>query len=220
MCLRPDIDLLMLRGDHLEFSSLQQDETMKQICVYCGSRPGRLKDYQQVAKELGQIMAQQGIGLVYGGASIGIMGLLADEVLAHGGRVTGVIPQVLVAKEVAHPNLSELRVVKSMHERKATMAELADGFIALPGGLGTLEELFEMLTWGVLGIHQKPCALLNTAGYYDLLIAFLQHARDEQFINPAHHELLLSDHDPYRLLTRMKDQAPVAEPRLLTADES
>jgi len=193
---------------------------MKQICVYCGSRPGRLKDYQQVARELGQILARQGIGLVYGGASIGIMGLLADEVLAHGGRVTGVIPQVLVEKEVAHPDLSELRIVRSMHERKATMAELADGFIALPGGLGTLEELFEMLTWAILGIHQKPCALLNAAGYYDLLIAFLEHARDEQFIKPAHHQLLLFDQDPQRLLARMIAQVPVAEPGLLTPDES
>ncbi len=193
---------------------------MKQICIYCGSQPGRLPDYRKAARELGRLLARRGIGLVYGGASIGIMGTIADEVLAHGGRVTGVIPQVLIEKEVAHPGLSELRVVKSMHDRKATMAELADGFIALPGGLGTLEELFEMLTWAVLGIHRKPCALLNTAGYYDLLIAFLQHARDEQLVKPSHHQLLLFDQDPHRLLARMIDQAPVAEPRLLTPDES
>ena len=183
---------------------------MNRICVYCGSNPGRSASYEAAAKQLAATLVQQGIGLVYGGASVGIMGILADEMLTQGGEVIGVIPRLLVDKEVAHPGLTELKIVQSMHQRKAQMAELADGFIALPGGLGTLEELFEMLTWSVLGLHSKPCALLNVDGYYDLLCAFLEHARAEQFVKPEHHTMLLSANDAPTLVAQMTGyRAPV-----------
>lgn len=176
---------------------------MKRICVYCGSSPGKQPSYRQAADNLAAELVNRQIGLVYGGASVGVMGRLADAVLAAGGEVTGVIPQMLVDKEVAHNGLSELKIVSSMHDRKATMAELSDGFIALPGGLGTLEELFEILTWSQLGMHRKPCALLNVAGYYDHLAAFIDHAVTEQFIKPAHRELLIIGDQPDLLLQRM-----------------
>jgi uncharacterized protein (TIGR00730 family) len=176
---------------------------MKRICVYCGSSPGKQPRYRQAADNLAAELVNRQIGLVYGGASVGVMGRLADAVLAAGGEVTGVIPQMLVDKEVAHNGLSELKIVSSMHDRKATMAELSDGFIALPGGLGTLEELFEILTWSQLGMHRKPCALLNVAGYYDHLAAFINHAVTEQFIKPAHRELLIIGDQADLLLQRM-----------------
>ncbi len=176
---------------------------MKRICVYCGSSPGKHPSYRQAADNLAAELVKRGIGLVYGGASVGLMGQVADAVLAAGGEVTGVIPQMLVDKEVAHNGLSELKIVSSMHDRKATMADLSDGFIALPGGLGTLEELFEILTWSQLGLHRKPCALLNVAGYYDHLAAFIDHAVSEQFIKPAHRELLIIGDQPDLLLQRM-----------------
>lgn len=165
-----------------------------------GSNPA----YAEAARSLAQILVQNGITLVYGGASVGIMGQLADAALAAGGDVIGVMPQALVDREVSHLNLSELIVVDSMHERKATMAELSDGFIALPGGLGTLEELFEVLTWAQLRFHSKPCGLLNTNGYFDQLIAFLDHSVSEKFVKPVHREMLLISNDPSSLLTAMK----------------
>jgi len=155
---------------------------MPRICVFTGSSEGRRPSYRAAAGDLGRILVQRGFELVYGGARVGLMGAVADAVLAAGGRVIGVIPEALVAREVAHTGLTELRVVSSMHERKATMADLSDGFIALPGGWGTLEELFEVLTWGQLGLHGKPCGLLNVDGYFDPLLAFLRHAVDEQFV--------------------------------------
>jgi len=161
-----------------------------------------------LAKVLGQELVKNDIGLVYGGASVGIMGEIADTVLAEGGEVVGVIPQALVEKEISHKKLTELRVVESMHERKTMMAEISDGFIALPGGLGTLEELFEVLTWSQLGFHKKPCALLNVEGYYDSLLAFLAHAVDEQFIKPVHHEKLLVESSPIELLLAMSRYQP------------
>ncbi len=173
---------------------------MRRICVYCGSNPGKDPCYADSARALAQALVDRNLGLVYGGAAVGIMGVLADAVLAAGGEVIGVIPQALVAKEIAHAGLSELRVVGSMHERKALMAELADGFIALPGGVGTLEELFEVLTWGQLGLHAKPCGLLNALGYFDGLTKFLEHAVHEQFVRAAHREMLLVDTSPERLL--------------------
>ena len=176
---------------------------MKRICVYCGSSSGKRSSYLQAADNLAAELVKRRIGLVYGGASVGVMGQVADAVLAAGGEVTGVIPQMLVDKEVAHNSLSELKIVSSMHDRKATMAELSDGFIALPGGLGTLEELFEILTWSQLGLHRKPCALLNVTGYYDHLAAFIDHAVTEQFIKPAHRELLIIGDQPDLLLQRM-----------------
>ena len=155
---------------------------MNRICVFAGSSPGRQPGYRTAAEELGRALAMREVGLVYGGARVGLMGILADTVLESRGQVTGVIPAALVTKEVAHSGLSDLRVVASMHERKATMADLADGFIALPGGWGTLEEFFEILTWGQLGLHQKPCGLLNVEGYFDRLLSFVAHSIEEGFV--------------------------------------
>lgn len=175
---------------------------LKNICVYCGSSPGRLPTYAEGARALAAALVERGIGLVYGGSNLGVMGVLADEVLRLGGRVTGVIPETLVEKEAGHNGLSELRVTRSMHERKALMAELSDGFIALPGGLGTLEEILEIWTWAQLSLHEKPCGLLNTGGYYDRLGDFLDHARDEGFVRAQHREMMMVDDDPRRLLLR------------------
>ncbi len=177
---------------------------MKRICVYCASNPGRNPAFHDSCDQLAEALVEQGLGLIYGGASVGIMGRIADKVLAAGGEVIGVMPQVLVEKELAHPGLTELRLVSSMHARKALMADLADGFIALPGGLGTLEELFETWTWSVLGIHNKPCGLLNSGNYYDLLLQFLEHAKEEQLIRAHHHKLLLCAEDPGQLLEKMQ----------------
>ncbi|MDD1633959.1 MAG: TIGR00730 family Rossman fold protein, partial [Methylococcaceae bacterium] len=149
--------------------------SINSICIYCGSSPGRLDAYASAAFSLAESLVSRNIRLVYGGASIGIMGMVADQVLKLGGQVIGVIPKALAHKEVAHHHLTELHVTQSMHERKMLMAELSDGFIALPGGIGTLEELFEIWTWAQLGFHNKPCGLLNVEGYYDSLIGFLDH---------------------------------------------
>jgi len=177
---------------------------MKKVCVYCGSSSGRRPEYGYAARSLAKALILRGIGLVYGGASVGIMGEIADAVLAGGGEVIGVIPQALYDKEVAHGGLSELKVVASMHERKQVMMDISDGFIALPGGLGTQEELFEVLTWSQLGFHNKPCGLLNIEGYYDKLCSFLDHAVDEQFVKTHHREMLLVDDSPDNLLTMME----------------
>jgi uncharacterized protein (TIGR00730 family) len=181
---------------------------MKRICVYCGSSSGRHPEYVEAARRLADQMVIRGIGLVYGGASVGIMGALADTVLAGGGEVIGVMPQSLIEKEVSHPGLTELKVVGSMHERKALMAELSDSFIALPGGLGTLEELFEALTWSQLGFHRKPCGLLNTRAYYRHLSLFLEHAADQGFIGSTHRNLLLIEDSPSRLLAKIQTYRP------------
>jgi uncharacterized protein (TIGR00730 family) len=182
---------------------------MKRVCVYCGSNIGRQPAYAQAAKDLAHALVKRRIDLVYGGASVGIMGVLANTVLAAGGHVIGIMPQTLIDREVAHTGLSELRVVTSMHERKTLMAELSDGFIALPGGLGTLEEMFEILTWGQLGLHQKPCGLLNSCDYYRSLIDFLDHAVAEQLLNKVYRAMLLVEEQPERLLERFEGyQAP------------
>jgi uncharacterized protein (TIGR00730 family) len=182
---------------------------MKRLCVYCGSRPGRQPDYTEAAENLARALVKRKIEVVYGGASVGTMGVLANTVLAEGGRVIGIIPQAIVDREVVHRGLSDLRVVSSMHERKALMAELSDGFIALPGGLGTLNEVFEILTWGQLGLHQKPCGLLNIRDYYRGLIDFLDHAVAERFITDVHRAMLLVEEDPERLLEHFERyQAP------------
>lgn len=175
---------------------------MKNICVYCGSNPGRLPEYRDAARLLGYEMAGRGLGLVYGGASIGVMGAVADAVLERGGQAVGVIPYSLATKEVSHDGLDELIVVDSMHERKAKMAELSDGFIALPGGWGTIEEIFEMLTWAQLGFHEKPCGLLNVAAYYDQLFAFLENAIEQQFVKQAYRPMIIMDEAPAVLLDR------------------
>jgi len=181
---------------------------LKNICVYCGSSPGRLEAYADAARALAEALVSRNIGLVYGGASIGIMGAVADHVLQLGGKAVGVIPEALMRKEVAHYRLSELYVTQSMHERKMRMAELSDGFIALPGGLGTLEELFEIWTWAQLGFHDKPCGLLNVEGYYDPLIEFLDHAVTEQFVHPSHRAILIVESDPEKLLDRFANYQP------------
>lgn len=175
---------------------------LKRLCVYCGSSPGRDPAYGNAARQLGEALVERGIGLVYGGASVGVMGTIADTVLAAGGEAIGIIPRALFIKEVAHPNLTEQHVVESMHERKAMMAELSDGFIALPGGWGTIEEIFEILTWAQLGFHEKPCGLLNVAGYYDGLFRFLDHAIDEEFVRPVYRDILTLESDPVALLER------------------
>ena len=173
---------------------------MRRICVFTGSNPGARSDYAAAAEKLAGELVARDVELVYGGGNVGLMGTLADAVLGLGGRVTGVIPEALVAREVAHQHLSELRVVSSMHERKAQMAELASGFVALPGGAGTLEETFEVFTWAQLGLHEKPCGLLNVAGYFDPLIAFLDHSVRERFLSDAHRAMLLVENDPKLLL--------------------
>ena len=175
---------------------------MKRICVYCGSNPGRLPVYRESARELGHELAGRGLGLVYGGASVGVMGAVADGVLDKGGEAIGVIPRSLATREVAHGGLKELIVVSSMHERKARMAELSDGFIALPGGWGTFEELFEMLTWAQLGFHEKPCGMLNIASYYDELHAFLEKAIREEFVKEEYRPMIMMESTATKLLDR------------------
>jgi len=185
---------------------------MKRICVFCGSSLGAKPEYSKAAQELGYLMAQKGIGLVYGGASVGIMGEVANAVLKEGGEAIGVIPGFMVEKELAHKKLSDLRVVNSMHERKALMAELSDGFIALPGGFGTFEEFFEVLTWGQLSIHTKPCGLLNICNYYDKLIEFIDYSVKEQFVKVDCRALVLAGNEPKDLLEKMQSyQAPKIE---------
>jgi len=185
---------------------------MQRICVFCASSFGARPVYAEVARSLGRLIAKRGTALVYGGAKVGLMGVIADAALAAGGEVIGVIPESLVRKEIAHPNLTELRVVHSMHERKAMMASLADGFIALPGGFGTFEEFCEIVTWGQLGMHSKPCALLNVEGYYDHLLKMFDHAVAEKLLRRENRTLVLAGTDPEVLLDRMSAyQAPVAE---------
>jgi uncharacterized protein (TIGR00730 family) len=178
------------------------------VCVFCGSSPGASPRFAALAERLGRVLADQGLGLVYGGASVGLMGRLADIVLGGGGEVIGVIPQALVDMEVAHGGLADLRIVASMHERKAVMADLADAFIALPGGMGTLDELAEVLTWAQLGLHAKPVGVLDTEGYFAPLLDFLDGAVRHRFLQPAHRAMLLVDDDPARLLAAFRAYRP------------
>ena len=177
---------------------------MKRLCVFCGANSGHDPRYVDAAAALGRSIAQAGLGLVYGGASIGLMGAVADAALAEGGEVIGVIPQTLVAREVAHHGLSDLRVVTSMHERKALMADLSDGFIALPGGVGTLEELFEVWTWSHLGLHRKPCGLLDVAGFYSGLGRFIDHVQQEGFLRDGVRDMLLMAENPTQMIAAMR----------------
>lgn len=184
--------------------------TINTICIYCGSSSGRHEKYDSAASDLAEALVSRNIKLVYGGADIGLMGVVANQVLKLGGEVIGVIPKALALKEVAHKHLTQLHITESMHERKMMMAELSDGFIALPGGIGTLEELFEIWTWAQLGFHNKPCGLLNINGYYDSLIGFLDHVLAEQFVKKEHHALLLIETNPNTLLDRYSNyQAPI-----------
>ena len=164
---------------------------MKRVCVYCGSSPGARPDYARAARDLGRTLASEGLGVVYGGSNVGLMGQLADGVLEGGGEVIGVIPRMFVNKGIDHWGLTEVRIVDSMHERKALMADLSDAFIALPGGIGTIEEFFEALTWAQLGIHGKPCGLLNVCGYYDKLLDFLDHVVAQRFLREQHRAMVL-----------------------------
>jgi uncharacterized protein (TIGR00730 family) len=184
---------------------------MKRIAVYCGSNKGARPEYAAAAEQLGTLLAREKIELVYGGGMVGLMGIVADAVLKNGGHVIGVIPEKLALKEVVHEKLPDLRVVKTMHERKALMAELADGFIALPGGYGTFEEFFEVLAWGQLGWHQKPFGLLDVAGFYAHLHTFLDYAQTEGFIRPQNRALVLAETNVESLLARMRAFRPVRE---------
>jgi hypothetical protein len=174
--------------------------TLRRLCVYCGSKPGNRPVYAGAAHALGTLLAAEGVGLVYGGACVGLMGVVADAALAAGGEVLGVIPHGIAAKEIAHPGLTELLVVGSMHERKALMAGLSDGFVALPGGTGTLEEFFEVLTWAQLGEHGKPCGLLDTGDYYAPLLDVFRHMVEKGFLSENHRAMVLVEKEPERLL--------------------
>jgi uncharacterized protein (TIGR00730 family) len=188
-------------------------DRVKNVCVFCGSRVGGPDVYAEAARRLGDLLARRGLGLVYGAGHIGLMGVLADAALAAGGRVVGVIPQDLVDRELAHRGLTELCVVDTMHQRKALMADRSDAFVALPGGYGTLDETFEILTWGQLGLHTKPVGLLNVAGFFDSLLAWLDHAVREGLLKPKHRELLQVDADAERLLTRLAVGPPTDLPQ-------
>lgn len=185
-----------------------QLSNMKRVCVFAGSNLGTQTHYRQAAQELGRMLADRDLGLVYGGARVGLMGVMADAALAGGGEVIGVIPAALVAREIAHSGLSELRVVASMHERKAAMADLSHAFVALPGGWGTLDEFFEVLTWAQLGLHQKPCGLLNVQGYFDRLLAFLEHAIEEGFLRREYGSMIFVADSPGRLLDMLEASKP------------
>jgi len=183
---------------------------VRRLCVFCGSSPGARPAYGEAAEELGRLLVAEGIGLVYGGGKVGLMGRLADAVLAEGGEAIGVMPEALVAKEIGHPGLDDMRVVGSMHERKALMADLSDAFVALPGGLGTVEELFEVYTWSQLGLHLKPCALLDVEGYYEGIATFLSHAVQERFVRADHRDMLIVEQEPRLLMERLRAFEPAA----------
>lgn len=196
----------------IRLANLGKMATPKQVCVFCGSGSGRNPAYAAAAASLGELLAEQDVTLVFGGGRIGLMGVLADAALAAGGRAVGVIPKAIEDWEVAHRQLTELHVVDSMHERKALMADLADAFIALPGGFGTLDELCEILTWAQLGMHRKPIGLLNVDGYFDLLLAFFDRSTADRFVQPAHRRLLLEGTDPRAILQEFgRHDAPQVE---------
>jgi uncharacterized protein (TIGR00730 family) len=193
---------------------------MKRICVFCGSSTGFRAIYREAAHSLGRALHKRRIGLVYGGGNVGLMGIVADAVMESGGNVIGVIPEALVKRELAHRTVTELIVVHSMHERKAQMAELSDAFIALPGGYGTFEEFCEIITWAQLGMHLKPCAILNVEGYYDPLLALFDRGVDEGFIYPANRRLVIQETDPGRLLDLMTCYSPPQTEKWIDRDES
>lgn len=192
---------------------------MKRICVFCGSNVGARAVYRHAAQELGRQLVAHKIGLVYGGGNIGLMGVVADAVLEGGGEVQGVIPHALVAREVAHAKLTKLHVVGSMHERKQLMADLSDGFLALPGGFGTFEEFCEAVTWSQLGIHKKPCGLLNVEGYFDALIALFDHAVHERFLHPDNRALVLEARTPSEMLEKMAAWSPTPVEKWIGREE-
>lgn len=185
---------------------------LRRVCVFCGSSPGVRPEYAAAARAMGTLLAERGIGLVYGGGRVGLMGTVADAAMAAGGEVIGVIPEGLMAREVGHAGLTELRVVRTMHERKALMADLSDGFVALPGGAGTLEEAFEIWTWAQLGHHRKPVGILNIDGFYDALVTFIDHQAAERFMRQEHRDMLMVEMQSERLLDRFESYtAPLVE---------
>lgn len=186
---------------------------LRRFCVFCGSKVGTDDRYRAAATEFGHLLVREGIGLVYGGGSIGLMGVIADAVLAEGGEVIGVIPESLATEELLHPGVADMRVVPSMHARKALMAELSDAFVALPGGFGTFEEFFEVVTWSQLKLHRKLTGLLNVGGYYDPLVRLVDHAVQEGFIKPKHRSLLVIEERPELLLSRLAAETVVDEPK-------
>jgi hypothetical protein len=186
---------------------------IKQVCVFCASSPGTDPVHIESAREVGRLLASRGIGLVFGGGHVGLMGAVADAALAAGGEVTGVIPRALELRELAHGGLTRLHVVGSMHERKARMAELSDAFLALPGGMGTLDELAEIVTWAQLGVHAKPIGLLDIRGYFQPLVAFFDRAEREGFVRPEHRRLVAIEAEPARMLERFERWAPPAVAR-------
>ncbi|HEY0513995.1 MAG TPA: TIGR00730 family Rossman fold protein [Thermoanaerobaculia bacterium] len=192
---------------------------MNSLCVFCGSSSGASPAYAEAASRFGRAAAGRGLTLIYGGGRVGLMGIVADAALAAGGTVIGVIPEALATRELAHAGVTELRVVASMHERKAMMSELADGFLALPGGIGTLEEWFEVWTWSQLGFQPKPCGLLNVAGYFDPLLAFLDHMTAERFLTAVHRSMAIVDDQPERLLDRLASYQPPRARKWIDADE-
>ena len=194
--------------------------TISAVCLFCGSSAGRDERYLAAARDVGRLLARRGVTLVYGGARRGLMVAAADAALADGGRVVGVIPHGLLAREIGHTGLSELLVVDTMHERKALLGERADAYLALPGGAGTLEEFFEAWTWAQLGIHAKPCGVLNVAGYYDPLLAMLDHMVEERFVPAAHRQMIVVDDEPARLLARLEAYEAPAVTRWLTREET
>ena len=195
------------------------DATMRRICVFCGSTSGNRPEFAEAARALARTLAARGVGLVYGGGNVGLMGVVADAMLAAGGEVVGVIPHTLMAREIGHTGVTTLHVVDSMHERKALMADLAEAFIALPGGIGTFEEWFEAVTWTQLGLHRKPCGLLNTHGFYDHLIGFMEHAWAEGFIKPETRAVVRYDADPAALLDALDGVTLPIVPAWLTRRE-
>lgn len=187
---------------------MENNNSIKRICVFCGSSLGARSNYTEVAQQLGKAIVSRGMELVYGGGSIGLMGVIANAVLKENGKVFGVIPKALSSREFAHPGLTELHFVTSMHERKAMMAELADAFIAMPGGFGTFEEFFEILTWAQLGLHTKPIGLLNVEGYFDLLLTFINHVLQERFIQKKHYRMIITSDNPEKLLSDLMCYKP------------
>jgi uncharacterized protein (TIGR00730 family) len=193
---------------------------LRSVTVYCGSNPGADPAYAEATRALARLLASSGIRIVYGGGHVGLMGILADTAMAAGGEVVGVIPQALIDREIGHRGLNDLRVVSSMHERKALMAELGDAFVALPGGIGTLEELIEVYTWSQLGMHRKPLGVLNVNGYYDALATFLDDMVDARFMRPRHREVLIFEADPETLLARLAGAEPPPLAKWLTEAET
>jgi uncharacterized protein (TIGR00730 family) len=193
---------------------------LSSICVYAGSSPGARQGYADAARTLGEVIAGRGLGLVYGGGDVGLMKVVADAAMGAGGAVTGIIPRTLLEREIGHGALTELLVVETMHERKLAMAERADAFIALPGGIGTVEELVEVLTWTQLGVHEKPCAVLNVEGYWQPLLAMLDHAVAERFLPETHRAMLLSDTDPDALLDALTAWEPQSVPKWLDRERT